>query len=382
MSGSIKCLFFSEFHTTAGPKVTYQFPESFPLKEAFDLAHEYIITKPQLYDRLMTVTVMDYVIMGCPRGITDKKYDRNTLIFNFGFVFDKDCDTVPFESVVRKLGATFRIYELENGFLSDNVRRGKLPGILAQMFNELNHHGMCSITIDDVNILNLKITPMIPSPPPVCHHQVPIFVCSASDVEATKVDLTLQQIVPYIDGFNHILKISQESDVDVGIVSLCVQHLYVYGYIKLISIFQYCNIYVPTPNIRRLLEDATLQTSCLEYVAIPGCRPKLKEVFQLYCSLEPGLTIKDLCNRHEPSKLGVDERHLIQFGLTHDLVHHCKKYPTLLRTDEPMDSTLQPLAEYLDGLHDYDEICCALGWSHQTVDNIVENSDNVVVHLR
>ena len=50
--------------------------------------------------------------MGCPRGITDKKYDRNTLIFNFGFVFDKDCDTVPFESVVRKLGASFRIYEV------------------------------------------------------------------------------------------------------------------------------------------------------------------------------------------------------------------------------------------------------------------------------
>ena len=57
-------------------------------------------------------TVMDYVIMGCPRGITDKKYDRNTLIFNFGFVFDKDCDTAPFESVVRKLGATFTIYEV------------------------------------------------------------------------------------------------------------------------------------------------------------------------------------------------------------------------------------------------------------------------------
>ena len=167
--------------------------------------------------------------MGCPRGITDKKYDRNTLIFNFGFVFDKDCDTVPFESLVRKLGATFRIYEvcvvhgwrgdkmlmwcyhayqiasynhfccnqnekhflhiyqitsiysemchthrlyklvilfwccpvssmgaceftihhlqLENGFLSDNIRRSKLPEILAQMFNELNHHGMCSIPI-------------------------------------------------------------------------------------------------------------------------------------------------------------------------------------------------------------------------------------------
>ena len=89
---------------------------------------------------------------------------------------------------------------------------------------------------------------MIVPPPAVHAHQVPIFVCSADDMETTKVDLTLQQvmeelsgtlyclaklfnfslnmkIVPYIDGFNHILKISQESDVDVGIVSLCVQHL-------------------------------------------------------------------------------------------------------------------------------------------------------------
>ena len=39
-----------------------------------------------------------------------------------------------------------------------------------------------------------------------------------------------------------------------------------------------------------------------------GCIPKLKDVFQLYCSLEPGLTIKDLCYRHEPSRLGIDER--------------------------------------------------------------------------
>ena len=37
--------------------------------------------------------------------------------------------------------------QLENGFLSDNVRRSKLPEVLAQMFNELNHHGMCSIPI-------------------------------------------------------------------------------------------------------------------------------------------------------------------------------------------------------------------------------------------
>ena len=48
--------------------------------------------------------------------------------------------------------------------------------------------------LDDVNTLNLKITPMITPPPAVYAHQVPIFVCSAEDMEATKVDLTLQQV--------------------------------------------------------------------------------------------------------------------------------------------------------------------------------------------
>ena len=36
------------------------------------------------------------------------------------------------------------------------------------------------------------------------------------------------------------------------------------------NFIQYCNVYVPTLNIRRLLDDATLQSNCLEYVAITG----------------------------------------------------------------------------------------------------------------
>ena len=39
---------------------------------------------------------------------------------------------------------------------------------------------------------------------------------------------------------------------------------------QMIFLYQYCNVYVPTPNIRRLLDDATLQSNCLEYLAIAG----------------------------------------------------------------------------------------------------------------
>lgn len=53
--------------------------------------------------------------------------------------------------------------------------------------------------LDDVNTLNLKITPMIMPPPVVYGHQVPIFVCTADDMEATKVDLALQQVPMELD---------------------------------------------------------------------------------------------------------------------------------------------------------------------------------------
>lgn len=60
----------------------------------------------------------------------------------------------------------------------------------------MHEWNVCNIYhLDDVNTLNLKITPIIAPPPAVHGHQVPIFVCSADDMEATKVDLTLQQVL-------------------------------------------------------------------------------------------------------------------------------------------------------------------------------------------
>ena len=49
---------------------------------------------------------------GCSKGIEDKKYDRNSFIFNFVFVFDADVDVAPYESVIRKLGAVFHDCEV------------------------------------------------------------------------------------------------------------------------------------------------------------------------------------------------------------------------------------------------------------------------------
>uniref|UniRef100_A0A8C6YSF5 NPRL2 n=1 Tax=Nothoprocta perdicaria TaxID=30464 RepID=A0A8C6YSF5_NOTPE len=54
MGGRIECVFFSEFHPTLGPKITYQVPEDFISRELFDTIQVYVITKPELQNKLIT----------------------------------------------------------------------------------------------------------------------------------------------------------------------------------------------------------------------------------------------------------------------------------------------------------------------------------------
>ena len=80
ISHDIKCIFLSEFHPVAGPVIVHQVsriffsatpqffcitvcmhirqvPEDFPIRDKFDAVHDLIITKPQLYNRLISVLV-------------------------------------------------------------------------------------------------------------------------------------------------------------------------------------------------------------------------------------------------------------------------------------------------------------------------------------
>lgn len=44
-----------------------------------------------------------FIFVGHPVAIENKKYERNALLFNLGFVFENGVDTKPFESTIRKL---------------------------------------------------------------------------------------------------------------------------------------------------------------------------------------------------------------------------------------------------------------------------------------
>ena len=60
---------------------------------------------------------------------------------------------------------------------------------------------------------------------PVHDHQVPIFVENRGEFFEEQWDLTTQQVLPFIDGFNHISKIAAKADVENNLVKSCVQNL-------------------------------------------------------------------------------------------------------------------------------------------------------------
>ena len=75
----ISCIFFSEFDPKVGPKITFQFPENYVQKEAFDLLKVYLIPKEELQHKLITLNMCSMKILGFPAGIKDDKCVRPTL---------------------------------------------------------------------------------------------------------------------------------------------------------------------------------------------------------------------------------------------------------------------------------------------------------------
>uniref|UniRef100_A0A4W5RJH1 NPR2 like, GATOR1 complex subunit n=1 Tax=Hucho hucho TaxID=62062 RepID=A0A4W5RJH1_9TELE len=376
----IECIFFSEFHPTLGPKITYQVPEEYISRELFDTVQNKLITVYVHLDNyiislLMDQTAMEKKLIGCPVCIEHKKYSRNALLFNLGLVCDARTKTCALELIVKKLSGYLTTLELESGFISNEESKQKLLPIMSTLLEELNATGACTLPIDESNTINLKLIEQRRDPLIVQEYDVPVFTQCKDHFIKSQWDLTTQQILAYIDGFRHIQKISAEADVELNLVRIAVQNLLYYGVVTLVSIFQYSNVYCTTPKVQSLIDDRSIQAECLSYVTKQGQkRACLRDVFQLYCGLTPGTTVRDLCSRYSQQVQRVDERRLIQYGLMKALIRRLQKYPVKVTRDERS----RPPRLYT-GCHSYDEICCKTGMSYKELDERLENDPNIIV---
>ncbi|KAF8945450.1 Nitrogen permease regulator 2 [Haplosporangium gracile] len=132
-------IFYCTFHPTQGPKVLYEVPEGSILSKTsplvdFDSISEYLIPKVELCAKLVTISTPTCKVIGYPINLEHKKFQRNALMFNLAFVFDKDAEISSYEPVVRKMARVLKALEKESEFLSRQTRLAMMDnGALANL---------------------------------------------------------------------------------------------------------------------------------------------------------------------------------------------------------------------------------------------------------
>ncbi|CAF4933578.1 unnamed protein product [Pieris macdunnoughi] len=188
------------------------------------------------------------------------------------------------------------------------------------------------------------------------------------------------QILPHIDGFNHVAKIASLTDVEISLVRACVQNLVYYGVVTLVPIFQYCAVYSATPKLRQLTRCPGLQRQCVEFCArSPRHLPKVSDLFRMYAGMTYGSTIRDLCRRMKPQDLAINERKLVLFGVLEGLIRRVYKFPVTVHNEtSSVRSCHSACIRTYNGLICMDELCCQTGMSVSLLEEQMEKDSDVV----
>lgn len=189
-------------------------------------------------------------------------------------------------------------------------------------------HGLGQTVRDAIN---LKLIPTFPNPPVVKDWDVPVLLVDLGKHANDGWDLTLTKLIPFLDGVNHVKRISQISDTDILLVRQCIEHLLYYSFAIVIDIFQFSNIYAVCPQIARMLDEPGIGEECANYIAKPGQQPLATPMlWRLYSMLRQGRTLHDWCVMAGHYASVVDIRRFITFGVIKGFVRRVYRYPVFL----------------------------------------------------
>ncbi len=108
------------------------------------------------------------------------------------------------------------------------------------------------MVLNDANILALRLVRVPQCSTTIHDHTVPVLTESRETTMGIDFDLALIQVLPHIDGIKFAKRISVDAGVDIDIVQRCLRALHANGYIVIVDIFQYSNIYAIMPEVRLL----------------------------------------------------------------------------------------------------------------------------------
>ncbi|KAK9472209.1 nitrogen permease regulator 2 [Dipodascopsis tothii] len=362
----ILSLFYATFHPTEGTKVLHQIPagsigDGPDALFSLDAIGSYVIPKPQLCNKLLTLRVGQHRLISHPVHIRDASYARNSFMFNFGFVFAKHTEVSAYLPVVRKLSKMFRELEEQSRYLSAGDP-GALQAVVDQVFEDLNNYCECFIPIDNNNTVNIKLFPLHPPPRQIKAFHVPVSTVHLPTVMDVNWDPTMEKIVQYIDGVNSVRRIADLADTNFDLTRKCIQHLMYYGCVIIVDVFKFNNVYACTPAVADLAADAAMAAECRAYVARPGAdAPPAPELLALYCAMHTAQTVAGWYTAHRARLAGVDVRRFVSFGVIKGLLYRVRDYPLLGPAHGPAaDDAAARVARAARGSRHLDDLCTTL----------------------
>lgn len=246
-------------------------------------------------------------------------------------------------------------------------------------------------------------------------------------------DLTLNRILPYINGVNSISRIAQLADTDLSLTRRAVQHLVYYGCLVLLDIFSFSAIYAPTAEIGGFIVDDDVKEECMRYVRTPRLRMgsaaskttivrsesersrderssisssasqhsgtasstihisdfdaeeqkdeeeddewhiEYETLITLYSSLRQGLTLKSWVLDNLDSLQGIDIRRFITFGIIKGFLYRVHKYAYATSTalpPAPPTSLQTSAAPSTSNLRDSDTATIRGNGHHPSISNL------------
>lgn len=297
---------------------------------------------------------------------------------------------------------------------------------------DLNSYAEAMIPLDGLNTLNIKLFPTLPSPPKIKAWHVPLFLVRIETLLDPTWDLTIQRVIPFINGVNSVARIARLADADLKLTRKAVRHLVYYGCVMLLDIFSFNGIYAPTSEFNGMIgRDEGMQRECARYVnlkfservveeAVVEARVEEEDVWpvmrngaavdgvgivQLFANLSQGRTVREWMGLNADMLVNIDVRRLITFGVIKGFLYRVHRYA--IRTkgikgnsgerersekrktkvkierrdgeDENGDDEEKDVSErllgYLDGTHCFDEICTDLEMSEKELIGRLESGE-------
>lgn len=101
------------------------FDERYLSSKEFETISDFVITKKELCSKIVIIKQHGKVIMGYPIAIENNKYQRNSLFFTFGFVFEQEGDISPYKHALRKLALDVQGLEIASEFLFNEKTKAR-----------------------------------------------------------------------------------------------------------------------------------------------------------------------------------------------------------------------------------------------------------------